>query len=241
MIRAFWLSVEQIPDRAVLAVLGWTLLLTAAIFAVAGVALWYGIDAFVAWAQLSWLDGGEAVIAAILMVILGWLLFRATAIAIMGVFADGVVEAVERKHYPQALATCTPPSWAVSLRLALGSVLRALFFNLLALPVYLVLLVTGIGTIVAVIAVNAPLLGRDLGEMVAIRHMDRTAMRAWRATTRGQRLLLGLVGSCLFMVPVLNLFAPIIGAAMATHMFHKGRAKTAANVEPVSLEKESDT
>lgn len=236
MIRAFWLSVEQIPDRAVLVVLGWTLALTAAIFAVAGVGLWYGIDALIAWLNWHWIDGSEALIAGVLMLILGWLLFRATAVAIMGIFADGVVEAVERRHYPDALAACRPPSWGLSLRMALSSAGRAIFFNLLALPVYILLLITGIGTLAAVIAVNAPLLGRDLGEMVAIRHMDRAAMRDWLAATRGKRLLLGLAATGLFMVPVVNLFAPILGAAMATHLFHMGRAAAAR----VDLKKESD-
>ena len=171
-----------------------------------------------------------------LFVILGWLLFRATAIAIMGIFADGVVEAVERKHYPAALAACHPPSWSLSLRLATASAVRAIGFNLLALPLYILLLVTGIGTLLAVTAVNAPLLGRDLGEMVAIRHMDRAAMRDWLAATRSKRLLLGLAVTILFVVPGINLLAPILGAAMATHLFHMGRAGAVA----VEAKEESD-
>ncbi|MGF7148207.1 uncharacterized protein involved in cysteine biosynthesis [Sphingomonas zeicaulis] len=246
MIRAFWLSVEQLPDRAVLKVLGGTLALTALIFALAFVGLWYGVDALSDWvvrtwwpgADAYWIERADALIAVVLSFILGWLLFRAAAIAIMGIFADGVVEAVERRHYPEALAACTPPGWALSLRMALFSAGRAIFFNLLALPVYIILLVTGIGTVVAAIAVNAPLLGRDLGEMVAIRHMDRAALRGWLSATRGRRLALGLVATGLFMVPGLNLLAPILGAAMATHLFHMGRGATPGSV---ALTKESET
>ena len=61
------------------------------------------------------------------------------------------------------------PSLALSLRMGLASALRALVFNLLALPLYLVLLVTGVGTVALFALVNALLLGRDLGEMVAVR------------------------------------------------------------------------
>lgn len=246
MIRAFWLSVEQLPDRAVLKVLFWTLALTALIFAVTFIGLWFGIDALSDWivrtwwpdADAYWVERADALIAVVLTFILGWLLFRAAAVAIMSVFADGVVEAVERRHYPEALATCTPPGWGLSLRMALSSAARAIFFNLLALPVYVILLVTGIGTLAAVIAVNAPLLGRDLGEMVAIRHMDRAALRGWLSATRGKRLGLGLVATGLFMVPGVNLLAPILGAAMATHLFHMGRAAAA---RPVTLNKEGET
>ena len=47
----------------------------------------------------------------------------------------------------------------------------------------------------------------------------------WRATTRWPRFILGLAVAVLFVVPILNLLAPILGAAMATHLFHeKGRS-----------------
>ena len=50
--------------------------------------------------------------------------------------------------------------------------------NLLMTPVYVALLVSGVGTAAAFFVVNAWLLGRDLTDMVAARHMDAAAMRA---------------------------------------------------------------
>jgi CysZ protein len=38
--------------------------------------------------------------------------------------------------------------------------------------------------------------------------------------TRGRRAVLGGVVTGLLMLPLINLFAPLIGAAMATHLFH---------------------
>ncbi|MEH3159029.1 MAG: EI24 domain-containing protein, partial [Sphingomonas taxi] len=84
-------------------------------------------------------------------------------------------------------------------------------------------LFTAIGPAIAFFLVNAWLLGRDLGEMVASRHMDDAAMRGWRRATRGERFVLGLAGTGLFVVPLLNLFAPIVGAGMATHLFHASK------------------
>jgi CysZ protein len=55
---------------------------------------------------------------------------------------------------------------------------------------------------------------------VAARHMDAAAMRGWRATTKSGRFVLGLANTGLFVVPVLNIAAPVLGAAMATHYFH---------------------
>ncbi len=221
MLRAFLSSLGQLGDPPILKVLGKTLFVTLAIFALLGVALWWGASSLAA----SWgwgVDGGFAAAAgaALIAVISAWLLFRVVAIAVIGLFADAVVEAVERRHYPDALAGVRPISVARSLRMGLASAGRALLFNLAALPLYLALLVTGIGTVALFAAVNALLLGRDLGEMVAVRHMDPAAVRGWLGTTRASRFILGLVVTGLFVVPVVGLLAPILGAAMATHLFH---------------------
>ena len=85
------------------------------------------------------------------------------------------------------------------------------------------LLATGIGTAAAFFAVNAWLLGRDLGDMVASRHLDCAGVKQWRQQTGPRRFLLGLGGTGLFVIPVANLAAPVLGAAMATHLFHRGR------------------
>ena len=152
-----------------------------------------------------------------------WLAFRAVAIAVVGVFADDIVAAVEARHYPQALASARPVPIGRGMAMGLGSATRVIAINLILLPVYVVLLVTGVGTAAAFLLVNAWLLSRDLGDMVAARHMDRAAMRRWRKATGPGRFLLGLAAAALFVVPGLNLLAPVLGASMATHFFHRRR------------------
>ena len=74
------------------------------------------------------------------------------------------------------------------------------------------LLVTGVGTIGLFLALNAILLGRDMADMVQPRHP------ALPPLPRGGRWLMGLVSALLFLVPLVNLLAPIFSAAMAVHM-----------------------
>jgi uncharacterized protein involved in cysteine biosynthesis len=107
--------------------------------------------------------------------------------------------------------------------MGLRSAARVVAVNLLLLPVYIVLLATGIGTAAAFLIVNGWLLGRDLGDMVAARHLDAAGVAAWRRGTKGPRFLLGLADAALFLIPVVNLAAPVLGAAMATHLFHGRR------------------
>lgn len=229
MLRAFALSIGQLTDPAILRVLAKSLAVTLAIFALLGAALYVGLRAaFAALAGVE-IDGSLAGAAVVVLLVLGaWLLFRVIAIAVIGLFGDEVVAAVEARHYPAAHAAARPVGVARSTRMAIGSAARAVAVNVLMVPVYIALLFTAIGPAIAFFLVNALLLGRDLGEMVASRHMDDATMRGWRKATRGRRFVLGLAGTGLFVVPGLNLFAPIIGASMATHQFHASRRGTCA-------------
>jgi len=215
MIRAFFLSLGQLGDPPVLRVFVKSMAVTLLVFAGLGVGLW--------WVSRSLLgtDGIAAALALAGTILALWLLFRAVAIAVVGIFADDIVAAVEARHYPAALAVARPVPFSRGLGMGLMSAARVVGVNLLMLPVYIALLVTGVGTAAAFFLVNGWLLGRDLGDMVAARHMDAAAMRGWRATTRTQRFLLGLANTGLFVVPVLNIAAPVLGAAMATHFFHR--------------------
>ncbi len=219
MISAFFKSLGQLGDRAILSALLWTVLCAVLIFVLSGWALWQAL----AWATaryggpLSDYAGWTGVIAAFGTIIAFWFWWRVVAIAVLQLFADRIVIAVERKHYPQAAASARDLPWGPSLTMALRSLGRALLYNALALPFALILLFTGVGAPMLFLAVNAVLVGRDLDEMVAARHpaLDQTA------PSRTSRFVLGLVANLLLLVPLVNLFAPIIAAAMATHLFHQ--------------------
>lgn len=219
MISAFFKSLGQLGDRAILSALLWTVLCAVLIFVLSGWALWQAL----AWATaqyggpLSDYAGWTGVIAAFGTIIAFWFWWRVVAIAVLQLFADRIVIAVERKHYPQAAASARDLPWGPSLTMALRSLGRALLYNALALPFALILLFTGVGAPMLFLAVNAVLVGRDLDEMVTARHpaLDQTA------PSRTSRFVLGLVANLLLLVPLVNLFAPIIAAAMATHLFHQ--------------------
>jgi len=202
-----------------------SLALTLLLFAALGVGLWYGTH----WIAAHWLRAGNAesgdiasIATIVLLLLAHWLLFRAVAIAVIGIFGDEVVHAVEAQHYPEALARARLVPFARALGMGLGSAARAIVVNLLLSPLYLMLIVTGIGTPIAFFLVNSWLLGRDLGDMVAVRHMPYGELPRWRGRTFLRRTALGAIGTGLFLVPGLNLLAPILGAAMAAHAFHLG-------------------
>ena len=219
MLSAFTLALSQLGDRRILAVLGKTLALTVAVFAVLGAGLWFAIT------RTMGADGNAgfvgAILAGALLIVSLWLLFRIVALAVLQLFGDEVVQAVEAKHYPAAAASARALGWREEVRVGLRSLGRSLGYNLLALPVALLLLVTGVGTVLVFAAVNAVLLGRELTEMVALRHRDDAGNAPLpRFATR---TALGAVVVALLLVPFVNLLAPVLGAAAATHLVHRRR------------------
>lgn len=215
-VHAFLLALRDLPNPRVLRILLQSLALTLILLIVAGAALYVAAR----WAldHWQWLGAAERDMAGLLVVLAiiagSWLLFRAVAIVVVGLFADAIVADVEGRHYPAAAARAVDVGWQQNIRLALASLIRLIGGNLLALPVYVLLLVTGIGTPIFALFVNALLLGRDLEAMVLARHPDRPRL------ARPARWSLGLLSAASFVVPVANLLAPIVSAAMAVHMLH---------------------
>jgi uncharacterized protein involved in cysteine biosynthesis len=150
-----------------------------------------------------------------------WLLFPAVALGVISAYSDQIIAAVEARHYPVALEIARPMGAIDGMLLGLRSSGRLILYNLVALPLYLLLLVTGIGTLIAFLLINGIAIGRDFGEMAAARHGDRASRHAWLRNTRGDRALIGILAAAIFLVPIANLLAPVIGAAMAAHLYHR--------------------
>jgi uncharacterized protein involved in cysteine biosynthesis len=218
---AFALAFAQLGDPRIVRVLAKSLLITIAIFALAG---WLGSYLFDwAGARLG-VDEGErfaGLLAAVAAIVAAWVLFRVVALAVLQFFADDVVIAVEQRHYPEAAASARRVPLREEIASSLRSTMRTLLVNLTALPVALALLVTGLGTALLFWAVNAWLLGIELQEMAWRRH--RLFGHARPPLGPVARFALGGIVAALLIVPFVNLLAPVLGAAAATHLVHRRR------------------
>jgi len=217
VLSAFARAFGQLGDGRVVAVLAKSIVVTLAIFAALGLALWRGSAVLIERYATGWGEIG-GLVALLLGIIGGWLLFRVVALAVLQFFADDVVRAVEARHYPAEAAAARDLPFAEEARNALAGILRAVIVNLVALPVALLLVVTGIGTALLFWAVNAWLLGRELQDMVWLRH--RPSNDAAPPLGGLTRLALGGIVAAMLLVPFVNLFAPVLGAAAATHLVH---------------------
>lgn len=224
MIQAIVMAFQSLADTRVQRLLVRVILLTLLAFLVLGFALWWVMSWGMGWIGLDRIGVGAdnasvfgAFLAAATTLLSTLLLFRIVAVAITWVFADDIINAVEDRHYPQHAMTGKRPGLVNGAGMALRSVARVIGYNLLALPIYLLLLFTGIGTAIAFLLVNALLLGRDLEDMLVARHgKEHGTMR------KLPRLLLGLTGTVGMMVPFFNLIVPVLATATAVHMAHSG-------------------
>ena len=223
VVPAFARALGQLGDARIIGVLFKSMAVTLALFAALGVALWRGSAMLIERFAAGWGEAG-GLIGLLLGIVGAWLLFRVVALAVLQFFADDVVRAVEARHYPAEAAAARDLPFAEEVRGALAGVLRAVLFNLMALPIALLLLVTGVGTALLFWLVNAWLLGRELQDMVWLRHRPGPDADAPLAALT--RLALGGIVAAMLVVPFLNLLAPVLGAAAATHLVHnrKGRA-----------------
>ena len=217
----------QLTDAAVLRVFAKSIALTLLIFVAFGALLWWALDAAVNTWLVDHLPADyAATLAGFAALALGllpfWFLFRVVALAVLQFFADEIVAAVEAKHYPVKAEQARALPFREDLANSLRGAARALGANLLALPVALVLLVTGVGPALVFLAVNAWLLGRELTDMAWLRHREGQDANP---VPKRQRLILGGAVAALMAVPFANLFAPVLGAAAGTHLAHRWIAR----------------
>lgn len=227
MIQAIIMAFESIADRRVQRLLIRVVLLTLLSFLILGFGLWWVMSWGMGWIGLSQIGVSaddatifSAFLAAATTLLSTVLLFRIIAVSITWIFADDIIDAVEDRYYPKQAMAGKRPGLATGVQMATRSVVRVIGYNLLALPLYLILLVTGIGTAIAFLLINALLLGRDLEDMMVARHgKEHGTMR------KLPRLLLGLAGTAGMLIPFFNLIVPVLATATAVHMAHSGVSK----------------
>ncbi len=186
-------------------------------FLLLGVAMWFALDWLFEWLNIQNGEYLSTFLSLAIIPISAFLLFRVVAVAITWIFADDIIDAVEDRYYPQKAAFGKRPGVGAGVHMAVRSIARVVGYNLLALPLYILLLMTGVGTAIAFMLINALLLGQDLEDMLIARHGASQG-----SIQKLPRLLLGFIGTVGMLIPFFNLLVPVLATAMAVHMVHSG-------------------
>lgn len=152
------------------------------------------------------------------------LLFPTTFVLVQSLFQESVADRVEEKYYSQLPPADGAPFWT-SLWRGLRFFIIMLSLNLGAAPLYFgMAFLLGSGAIIYAL-LNGWLSGREYYEVVAHRRLAGTEVDASRKQNWFPVFLTGLAITLLGMVPIINLLAPIWGAAAMVHIFHDGERR----------------
>ncbi len=187
--------------------------LTVLLFTIAFIGLEMGLDHLPTLGS-PWINAFLDLLAPVLLVLSMFFLGAPVAALFASLFLDQVAAKVEARGYPAAAGTS--PSMSIGLAAGARMALLVLGVNLLLLPLDIEL--PGLAE-VGTIAVNGWLLGREYFELAALRHLSRGAADALRRRHGGRVFAAGTIISIATMIPFVNLFAPLFGAAFMVHMF----------------------
>ncbi len=212
MLIAFKRAVEQLGDPAIKRVLWRGVLGALAVYLLLAFGTW-ALIARTTFFESSWLDWAVHLLGGLAVFILPLFLFPATAGLIVGLFLDGVARAVEARHYPNL----PPPQGAGTAQAAMAAVrftAIALTLNLVALALFYWIPIVNL---IVFFALNGYLLGREYFEAVGLRRLQRADAVGLRRTHKLRLWVDGALITALMAVPLVNLVAPVIAAAMMVH------------------------
>lgn len=167
--------------------------------------------------QIDWLSSLLSGFVLISMIGLSVFLMVPVASLFTGLFLDRVMDAVEAKHYAHL-----PPADKVNFKDTLIDSLK--FFGLLIVVNVFALGIYLLSTVLAPVVfwvVNGILLGREYFQLVAMRRLGRKKANALRAQNRLLIWVAGFLMAVPLSVPLVNLFIPVLGVAVFTHIFHR--------------------
>lgn len=220
MIQALLLALRQLSDPAFRAPLLKGALGAAA--ALLGLALLCSVGlSWLATGQAGWIAAIAPWLGGVAGLVLAWWLFLPVTVAIAGAFAGEVAAAVERRHYPglppaQGASAVAQAWWSVRFGL------RMVVVQLLLLP----LLFIPIAGFTIALVISARWLGMGVFEGAAQLRMTTDQAAAARQARPGQVWLLGLALALLGLVPLANLFVPVLGTAASIHLLRRSNGMT---------------
>ena len=229
MITYFAMALGQLTDPRLRGVLWMGILGALAVFALLWAAVWWfllafdpsavwGLSTLVEWFgdYFDWVAGVAFVGA---MLVATFLMFPAVVTIVVGLFLDKVADAVEARHYPDLVAP-RPQPLSETLISTVKFAVIVILLNILVLPLYLALMLVPGGTLVLYYLLNGYLVGREFFELAAYRRLDPIAATRLRRAFRSRVLVAGIALTFLMTIPVVNLLAPVLGAAFMVHVAH---------------------
>ncbi len=229
-------AIQQCSDptfrRVMLRALGLSLAVFVLVWILAGVLLAWGGGWLIDWIQPQgvWENILEVVFGAGAVggvLFASFILFPAVMVMVLSFLLEDIAAAVEARHYP-TLPPARPQPIGEMVRSGLAFAAVSVAINLLALPLYLVLIFLPPFNLILFYSVNGYLFGREYFEIVALRRQAPRDAKRLRRRYRGRLFLAGIPITVMMTIPIVNLFAPIVATGFMVHIFEDLKRRSGA-------------
>jgi CysZ protein len=167
---------------------------------------------------LSWAWG-------LLALIFGALLLPPITIIIGSIYSDSIVDHIEKKYYPSRLGMrqikLSELGFSISKNFCI-----TITVNILLAPLYLIGTFFPIISFLIFYSVNGYLIGKELFETVASRHLEMKDRYLLKKQNNSKVIIGGIIMVGISTIPILNLVAAVLGIVFMTHFFHSLALKT---------------
>lgn len=157
----------------------------------------------------EWMLGGMGFM---IVMVIGWFTFPLIVTAVAGMFLEPLADRIERRYYPAAPAP-RHVSLVEQIHSSLRVLMRGIGWNLLALPFYFIPVLN----IVVYAVLNSFLLSREYFQVIAVRHVSLAEAKCLYRSERWAMMRGGLTLALIFVVPGLNLCAPLLATSWMVH------------------------
>ena len=164
--------------------------------------------------ETEWMNTLVTSFAGVVSSIAGWFMLPSLTILIGGIFQETVIHRVEKYYYPDKMRKESPKFWPDFFH-DVRFTLKSIFLNILIFPTYFF----AIGFVISIL-LNTYLLGREFFETAAGHHLGKARAREILKQNKSNVYGSGLVITLLNLIPVLNVFMPIIGMVWMVHVYH---------------------
>lgn len=166
--------------------------------------------------EADWLRTAMSYAGGGMVLVLGWFLFPMTMTVIACLFLEPLANRIEGRHYPE-LPAPKPGDWMDAVILTIRTLWRTVAYNLIALPLYFIPVVN----VATYLAVNARLLAHEYYYALALRHLTLPQADTLYAKERLNLFKSGLQLAVFFLIPGLNMLAPILATGLMLHRLEK--------------------
>ena len=224
MLKIALITIAQIFEPSLRQIFAKSLLISLVSIMACGLLAWVLLGKF-GLLGFGFLDTFLPWIGGALIALIGFVFFPSTIMVIGSLFSDEIIAIIEEKHYPNNIGTNRVPV-LTSIRTGLTLIIIATIINICLLPFYaLGMLLPGLSFVIYYLG-NGYLIGRELFENIAQRHLPVNEARKLRKRYFLKILLVGGLITFVATIPFINLATPLFGIGFMAHLYHKFHSET---------------